>query len=164
VNVAVGLSIIVVSFVGFSPLARRWGGAAESLRSSFMFAFILCAVGFGVFMGGISYAEYGSVRQALLSTLILGPAFGVLMTAIFTVPIAYLRLFRPRRYEFFKAWVGAHRERGARTSGDLRAGQRRHAVMLRFRDQWEREEPAITATEFILVHWEEVVVAEAAAG
>ena len=166
-NVAVGLAIIIVGFVGFSRLARLGGGAFKSLPSGFIFAFILLATGFGVFMGGLSYAEYGSARQALLSTVILGPLYAVLMTAIFTVLIGYRRLFRARRHEFVNAWVRAHLahvERGARTHVSLRASQRRRAVMLRFRDQWEREEPAVTAAEFLLVHWEEIAAAEEATG
>jgi len=43
-------------------------------------------------------------------------------------------------------------------------GQRRRAVMFRLRDQGEREEPAIAATEFMLAHREEIAAAEAAAG
>ena len=162
-HVVVGIAIMIVALFAAHRLAR-WSGADMRFRPDFLRLFIYDTVAFGAFVGGLYYVQIGSPSRVLRGAAVAGLAFRAAMTGLYAVIFCSMYLFRPKAYEFLKAWTDAHVQHGISAGAPLRAGRQRVAAMKQYRERWEQEGHAVSADEFIRMHWEEIAAADGAIG
>ena len=85
-------------------------------------------------MGGLYYVQIGSPSRVLRGAAVAGLAFGAAMTGLYAVIFCSMYLFRPKAYEFLKAWTDAYVQHGISAGAPLRAGRQRVAAMKQYRE------------------------------